>query len=193
MSKGRHASEQTSQKSWPSKRLALSVLSLLTVLLVVVGGSLALLVTQDDPIENVFKPAQVSCEVVESFDGTTKSDVNVKNTSDTDAYLRVELVSYRVNVAGERIGGTATVPAFTLGSGWVFYDGFYYYTSPVAPGELPATDLIANIDLIGAYGDADGGKQVIEVLAEAIQSAPPEAVGDSWGVTISGGTVSAYN
>ena len=40
--------------------------------------------------------------------------------------------------------------------------------------------------------DTDGGKQVIEVMAEAIQSSPAEAVGKSWGVTISEGSVTAY-
>lgn len=168
------------------------LLSLLLIVVVVVGGILAYLITQSDPIENKFTPAQVSCEVTESFSGTTKSNVNVKNTSNTDAYLRVRLVTYRVNNTGNRIGGTATVPGFTPGSNWVFHEGHYYYTQPVAPGESPAVPLISSITLNGDYSDADGGRQVIEVMAEAIQSAPAEAVGQSWGVSISPGIVSAY-
>ena len=34
-------------------------------------------------------PSQVSCEVTENFNGTTKSNVNVTNTSDIDAYIPV--------------------------------------------------------------------------------------------------------
>ena len=61
----------------------------------------------------------MSCTVTEDFDGTTKKNVNVTNTGDIDAYLRVKLVTYRVNDDGQHIGGTAAIPAFTPGDGWV--------------------------------------------------------------------------
>ena len=46
-------------------------------------------------------------------------------------------------------------------------EGYYYYTQPVAPGGQPAADLIGSpgISLEDSYEDADGGKQVIEVMA----------------------------
>ena len=53
--------------------------------------------------------------------------------------------------------------------------------------------MINSINLKAKYDDADGGKQVIEVMAEAIQSEPAEAVGEAWGVTISSGSVTAYS
>lgn len=130
--------------------------------------------------------------MTESFNGTTKSNVNVKNTGDTEAYIRVKLVTYRVNDEGQHIGGTATIPSFTPGTNWVAYGDYYYYTLPVAPDDEPAADLIDSITLTGSYVDADGGKQVIEVMAEAIQSGPANAVGNSWGVSISEGSVTAY-
>ena len=169
------------------------VVSLLALLLVVAGGTLAWLTAQDS-VSNTFTPAHVSCKVTESFDGTVKSNVNVTNTSDIDAFIRVKLVTYRVNSDGQRIGGTATIPTFTPGEGWVKYGDFYYYTLPVEPGKQPATDLIGDdgVTLV-QYTDADGGKQVIEVMAEAIQSQPDRAVQQAWGVTISGGSVTAYN
>ena len=43
-----------------------------------------------------------------------KSDVNVKNTGDIDAFIRVKLVTYRTNDAGQHIGGTAALPQFTI-------------------------------------------------------------------------------
>lgn len=169
------------------------VVSLLALLLVVAGGTLAWLTAQDS-VSNTFTPAHVSCTVTEDFNGTVKSNVNVKNTSDIDAFIRVKLVTYRVKDNGDRIGGTAEIPEFTPGTNWVKYGDFYYYTLPVAPGEKPKTDLIGaeGITLV-RYTDADGGKQVIEVMAEAIQSQPERAVGQAWGVTISGGSVTAYN
>lgn len=168
------------------------VVSLLALLLVVAGGTLAWLTAQDS-VSNTFTPAHVSCEVTESFDGTVKSKVNVKNTSDIVAFIRVKLVTYRVNKDNQRIGGTAEID-FTPGTGWVKYGDFYYYTLPVAPNATPETALIGTpgIELEDSYNDADGGKQVIEVMAEAIQSQPERAVGQAWGVTITEGKVVPY-
>lgn len=178
-----------------SKKTGTLLFSLVLLLTMMIGGTLAYLTMKTDPIQNRFTPSQVSCQVTEEFNGTVKSEVNVRNTSDIDAYIRVKLVSYRVNADGKRIGGTAAVPSFNPGTNWVKHtDGYYYYTLPVAPGEKPAYDLIgtAGIPLIEYNNDADGGKQVIEVMAEAIQSGPPSAVGQSWGVTISQGSVQPY-
>lgn len=169
--------------------------SLLFLVIVSVGGTMAYLFTQTEPIENTFTPSKVTCQVTENFNNEIKKNVNVKNTGDTDAYIRVKLVTYRVNSENQHIGGVATIPDFTPGTNWVKYDDYYYYTLPVAPNNMPATDLIgeSGITLEESYTDADGGKQVIEVMAEAIQSNPERAVGDSWGVTISEGNVTAYS
>lgn len=176
-----------------TKRLSTLLLSVILVATIAVGGTVAYLVTQDAPITNTFTPSHVNCEVTENFNGTVKSNVNVTNTGDTDAYIRVKLVTYRVNEDGQHIGGTATIPPFAPGANWAKHiDGYYYYTLPVAPDQKPANDLIDSITLEDNYDDADGGKQVIEVMAEAIQSAPAEAVGQSWGVKISEGSVAAY-
>ena len=176
-----------------TKRLTTLLLSGLLLVTLIVGGTVAYLVTQVTPVTNTFTPSHVTCQVEEKFDGKEKKDVNVTNTGDTDAYIRVKLVTYRVNDNGDHIGGTASVPDFTPGENWKEYKGYYYYTLPVAPGGKPSADLINSITLTGSYNDADGGKQVIEVMAEAIQSRPAEAVGESWGVIISEGSVIPYS
>ena len=177
-----------------SKKTGMLFLSLLLVIGMVVGGTVAWLSTKSAPITNTFLPSKVACEVTESFNGRTgvKSNVNVKNTGDIDAYIRVKLVTYRVNDDGQHIGGTAAIPAFTPGDGWVKYGDYYYYTYPVAPGQQPGTLLIDSLTLTGSYSDADGGKQALEIMAEAIQSAPEEAAGQAWGVTITPGRVARY-
>lgn len=169
------------------------LLSLLLVVTMAVGGTVAYLVTKTPDVKNSFTPSKVTCEVTEEFNGTAKSNVNVTNTGDTEAYIRVKLVTYRVNDKGQHIGGTATIPDFNPGTNWVAYGGYYYYTLPVAHDKTPEQPLIgtSGITLL-TYNDADGGKQVIEVMAEAIQSGPANAVGDSWGVSISEGKVEAY-
>ena len=179
-----------------AKRSLVLVVSVLVLLLAVAGGTLAWLTAQTDGVVNTFTPAQVSCEVTEDFNGTIKSNVNVENTSNIPAYIRVKLVTYRVNAQNQHIGGTAEIPEFKPGEGWVKYGEYYYYTRPVAPDnnspDIPLIDE-TGIKLTGSYDDADGGKQVIEVMAEAIQSSPTEAVGTAWGVTISEGSVTAYS
>lgn len=172
-------------------RMATVVLSLVLLLALAVGGTVAWLNARTPKVTNTFTPAHVTCEVEETFDKTTgvKTDVNVKNTSDIDVYIRVKLVTYRTNDAGQHIGGTAELPAFTLGENWVEKDGYYYYTLPVAPGKTPAANLADKMTLTASYDDADGGKQALDVMAEAIQSAPEEAVADAWGVKIAQGSV----
>lgn len=171
------------------------LISLLALLTLTVGGTVAYLVASTPEVENTFTPSQVSCKVTEDFNGITKSNVNVTNKSNIDAYLRVKLVSYRVNDDNQHIGGTAAIPPFVPGAGWVEYGGYYYYTSPVDPGDRPATNLIDSdgITLEDKYEDADGGKQAIDVMAEAIQSVPDKAVGEAWKVTIAPGSVTAYS
>lgn len=165
-------------------RLTTMVIATVLLLALAIGGTLAWLSTKDGPITNTFTPSKVTCEVTESFDGETKSNVNVTNTGDTDAYIRVKLVTYRTNDKGYHIGGTASLPTFTLGANWVWYDGYYYYTRPVAPGEKPEANLTDSMTLTGSYTDADGGKQAIDVMAEAIQSVPGDAVKAAWGFSI---------
>ena len=179
-------------------RLTAIVLATVALLALAIGGTVAWLNDKTDPVENTFDYARVTCEVTESFDATTgvKSNVNVKNTSNTYAFLRVKLVAYRTNAAGQHIGGVAEIPAFTRGAGWVEYNGYYYYTQPVSPDEQnnkPATDLIDSITLGGPYTDADGGYTALDVMAEAIQSEPARAVGQAWGVTIAPNSVTAYS
>lgn len=180
------------RKSTASRKVIVLAIAVVLLLSATVTGTLMYLVSKTTAVTNTFEPATVTCEVQEKFDGTVKKDVTVKNTSNIDAYLRVKLVTYRVNADGERIGGTAAIPSFTPGEGWFEKDGFYYYKSPVAP-KTPAANLIGNdgITLV-KYTDADGGRQVIEVIAEAIQSVPTSVVKEYWNVTVdANGVISA--
>ena len=188
---GKHGKPQAqSVSARPRRRGRATAMLLATVMLfaLAVGGTIAWLTDKDKPLVNTFDPSKVTCEVQEKFDGKVKSDVNVKNTGDIDAFIRVKLVTYRTNDAGQHIGGTAALPQFTLGANWVEYNGYYYYTLPVAPGDKPATKLTDSMTLTENYDDADGGHQSIDVMAEAIQSVPEAAVKAAWGTGFSIGT-----
>ncbi len=161
-------------EKYPSPRKPGALLLTLVLLaLALTGATLAYLITHTDPVPNRFTPAHVSCTVTEDFDGTTKKNVNVTNTGDIDAYLRVKLVTYRVNDDGQHIGGSSHPrlhPRRRLGKVW----RLLLLHLPVAPGQQPETPLIDSLTLTGSYYDADGGKQALEIMAEAIQSAPEE-------------------
>lgn len=184
-------SESKSAEKKGGKKLAALLISLV-LLTLAAGVTTAFILDMTKPVKNTFKPSGVSCEVTEDFDGTVKKNVNVKNTGDAPAYIRVKLITYRVNDQQQMIGGTAEIPDFTCGEGWFKKDGFYYYSKAVPAGESPASDLIGNDGvLLEQYTDADGGRQVIEVMAEAIQSEPPAAVEERWNVTANAdGTIS---
>lgn len=199
MYQGRHVTQRDSSKAvrnkrrrYRGKRPVMLILALALIAAMAIGGTIAYLTTKTDGVVNTFTPSKVSCTVEEDFNGTTKEKVNVRNTGDTTAYIRVKLVTYRTNDAGQHIGGTASTPNFSPGADWVLYDGYYYYTKPVAPEEKPEADLISSITL-ESYTDVDGGHQAIDVMAEAIQSEPARAVGQAWGVSISPGSVTAYS
>lgn len=199
MYNGKYEALQRRRRRKKSRKAETILLSLLLLVTMAIGGTVAYLLNHTDPVENTFTPSSVACEVTENFNGTIKKNVNVTNTGDTEAYIRVKLVTYRVNDENQHIGGKAEIPEFTPGTNWVRYPEdnsdvyYYYYTLPVDPGKEPADDLIGDpgITLAGSYNDADGGKQVIEVIAEAIQSEPAKAVCESWGVTISENSVAS--
>ena len=184
--KHRKAAAPAHGKALRTGRLTTMVIATVLLLALAIGGTVAWLSTKDATITNTFNPSKVACEVTEKFDGSTgvKSNVNVKNTGTINAFIRVKLVTYRTNDQGQHIGGTASLPAFTLGANWVKYGDYYYYTLPVAPKEKPEADLISSITL-ESYTDVDGGHQAIDVMAEAIQSVPEDAVKAAWGAEFS--------
>lgn len=196
----RDRNDETRGKRGRKTQVGALALSLLILVTLAIGGTVAYLFTKSDSVENKFKPSNVACTVTETFNETTgvKSNVNVINTGDTDAYIRVKLVTYRVNEAGQQIGGLATIPNFALGTGWVKYGECYYYTEPVVREQSPTNLLIGTPGItLQSYEDADGGKQVIEVMAEAIQALGTDSAGNTpvqlaWGVTIEGGSIVAF-
>lgn len=180
MYRGKHEARR-SGKTARKGRLTAMIVSVVLILALAIGGTIAWMSTKTDSVVNTFNPSQVTCRVEEEFNGETKTNVNVMNTGDISAFIRVKLVSYRTNEAGQHIGGVAKAPSFDFGAGWVRYGDYYYYTKPVAPGATPAANLAEAIELVKDYADADGGHQSIDVIAEAIQAGPEAAVQAAWG------------
>ena len=175
-----------------AKRSLVLVVSVLVLLLAVAGGTLAWLTANTGPVVNTFTPAHVTCQVDETFDGTTKSDVKVKNAGDIPAYIRAYIVVTWKDETGNVYGQKPvanTDYTMTMGSnGWAQKDGYWYCTAAVASGGF--TPVLIDSCTSNNSAPDDSCNLSVEIMAEAIQSVPEEAVEDAWGVTVNNGTLS---
>ena len=200
-----------------NKRL-LRISAILLVAAVLTTAVNAFMINRSQTFYNKFVPASVKCEIEEQFSDSTvtstKSSIQVKNTGNTDAYIRVRLVFHwedsKGNVVGKNMDLSESIKDFSSegfdsyfkSEDWVI-DGdnyTYYYKEPVAPEGF--TSELLNKDItMGPYVHTvqiDSKTTVtyyyypvIEVLAEAVQSNPAEAVTEAWPVTLdSSGNIS---
>ena len=89
MYKGEHMRPETKTRS--KKVLALLV-SMVLLVVTAVGGTIAYIVAQDGPVENEFIPTEVPCHVEERFENNVKTNVQIQNDGNIDAYIRAKVV-----------------------------------------------------------------------------------------------------
>ena len=186
------------------KRLLWALIAL--ILVVALATSVcAYMFRKSQTVANIFKPAVVKCEIHEGFDQKTKSEITVENTGNIDAYIRVRLVFHWEDSKGNVVGWNMTPPSFTCftgnGENWIQgTDSYtYYYKVAIAPGESTTDLLKTNIKMEPVVKEETAGGTtvkfyyypVVEVLAEAVQSLPDNAVNEAWGVTAANGTITA--
>ena len=167
-----------------AKRSLVLVVSVLVLLLAVAGGTLAWLTAQDS-VTNTFTPAHVTCTVEETFNGTEKTNVQIKNTSDIPAYIRAYIVvtwkDRQGNVCGQvPVEGTNYEMSINPNKGWTQSGDYWYCKTAIAPGEF--TPVLIDSCTSNNSAPDDNYKLSVEIIAEAIQSVPEEAVKDAWGV-----------
>ena len=160
-----------------------------------VSGSLAWLISTPEPVVNEFTPGEVTIEVDETFDGSTKSDVRIKNTGNVPAYIRVALVPAWVddegNIAAKpaslELNDDCNIAWGKDGSGYeadwfIGSDGFYYCKTVIEPDESTPI-LIKSCTVKGEGHEYDFELQVI---ASAVQSLPTSTVETVWPVVVVG-------
>lgn len=184
------------------KRLATLLVSLLLVLGVAVGGTVAFLSTRTDSKENTFTLSKVTCEVTETFNNNVKSQVAVKNTGDTTAFIRAAInVTWMSNQDAANQTVSAKVPVkdkdysitFAKNTNWIQgADGYYYYQLPVDPKDSTGV-LIEECKLQENASVPDGYHLSVEIVASAIQSAPDSVVQSMWHVTVEDGKITRAN
>lgn len=177
-----------------AKRVGSGFVLLILAVVLAIGGTLAYIIANTASVENKFTPGEVRCEVLEDpFDKITKSNVRIKNTGNTAAYIRATYVvtwqkdDGTVN-AKKPVAGTDYTIAFAENTGWELIGDYWYYTSPVA-AEDKTKVLINSCKLAeGASVPADCHLSV-EIIASAIQSEPASVVAEKWHVAVDNGKI----
>lgn len=187
------------KKHRPGRAKALLLIASLAVLLTAtVGSTAAWLVSKPAAVENDFVPGKVACQVLEDFgaeSGTSvKRNVRVKNTGNTDAYIRVLLVFTWKDKDGNifsnkpQEGNDYQIVMDDL-TDWIMQKSdagvYFYYKKRVAPEEETRNLIESLYQIAGVTGPENGTyKLSVDILADAVQADPPQAVKDSWGVDV---------
>lgn len=191
------------KKHRPGRAKALLLIASLAVLLTAtVGSTAAWLVSKPAAVENDFVPGKVACQVLENFgaeSGTSvKRDVRVKNNGNTDAYIRVLLVftwkDDAGNIFSNKPQGDNDYQLNLNLTDWIMQESdagvYFYYKKPVAPGAETGKLIDSLRQADGVTGPENGKyKLSVDILADAVQADPPEAVADSWGVAVENGEI----
>ena len=164
------------------------VLTVLLVLLLSIGVGIALsyIITGASPIENIFNPARISCEVSEANGQTT-----IKNTGNTPLYVRCTVIinwqSDGEIYAKSPKEGVDYAITFSSDPLWIRgADGYWYYAQPIDPD----VETAALIEQIVPIGEAPEGYSLsVQLLTAAIQATPADAIEQAWGVTVAGNTI----
>lgn len=183
-----------------NRKAPVALVAILVLLCCAVAGTVAYLVTSTGPVTNTFTPASVTTQVEEEFNGTTKSNVRIKNTGNIDAYIRTAVIvnwaDAQGNVSGTPVKDTDYVMDLNIvtdekpDAPWFKgSDGYYYCKTAVKSVKQDTKNcytpvLIKScIKATGAQAPAGYDLQVT-ILADGIQSVPADAVQQAWGVTV---------
>lgn len=176
-----------------SKRKRIIALLVGGILLAGTVGTLAWL-SATGVLVNQFGIGSVTPSVQETLNGNVKSNVKAENTGTAPAYIRAAVDIYWQDGNGARLWeepqadkdyviawSEADASGANSASSWVkASDGFYYWTSPVAPNT--ETDvLIASVTELRA---TEGRNLVVDVSTQAVQSVPDDAVREAWNCTV---------
>lgn len=157
--------------------------SVLVLIVGMVGGSIAYLITNTGAITNTFTPAKNQVDIQETFDKDTKSDVTFKNSSDFPVRIRATYIANWVDDDGNVYPSALEAKkdyTIELGSGWDEKgDGYWLYTSTVGVGGSTGV-FIKTLTPIDSAAP-DGCHLEVEVICESVQAEPSTAMADVWG------------
>ena len=168
-------------KKFHKKSLVL-LIALALLLTCTVSGTVAFLAVEADPVTNTFTPVELDTKIVETFTQGVKSSVKVQNNGNIYAYVRVGVYGYwavRDETDAEKIVAPWKAD-FTVGGGWEKKGDWYYYTDKLAPnGQLTGDLLGSDITQTGAPSNYPNAYLVVNVIHQAIQTSPAQALTDA--------------
>lgn len=183
MYNGSHAKANNKPRIRMNK-LAILFIAVVMLIGAVVGSTVAFLVTETAPVENKFSYAKLSTEITEDLTGTTKSNVQIKNTGDTAAYIRATYVVTWRDMSGNIVPSVPDGYSYSLTENpdgkWKKIGDYFYYPTPVEPNSSTLGSLLT---CTATHPDNPEYVLNVEILASTIQSTPANAVTDAWGVT----------
>lgn len=177
-----------------SKRAALLVLSLVTILTISVSGTLAYLIRKTAPVENNFIPGTIDTKTEETFENNQKENVfvtNGKNTGSLPVYVRAKVVFAWTDGAGNVLADPVNPADLTIkwagnttGTGWSEKsDGYYYYSDILYPGE--STGKLIETCYPNEGAGPENARLQVTILTQSIQAyRTKDAVIDAWGETV---------
>lgn len=185
MYQGKYVKRTKHGKRRAKNRKSTVLLSALVLILVLFAGvTTAFLIAGAGSVTNTFRSSQVACKVNEEFDGTTKTNVTISNTGDTEAYIRAAIVVTWKDPENGNVYGAMPVEGkdYTMEldlSNWIVgTDRYYYYKNAVQPGDETEI-LITKCEAVPSNAPAGYGLNV-EILGSAIQSVPVSVVNEKW-------------
>ena len=154
------------------KQAILAVLMIALLLLGAVGGTMAYLMAQDGPIVNEFKPAEVPSEVEESLNGSTKSNVVIRNNGNVSAYIRAAIVVTWKDDSGNIYHQNPVEEddyiIYINTADWTKQGTYYYHNAKVPAGDVTKV-LINSCTPVAAKAPA-GYFLNVEIIGQAIQA-----------------------
>ena len=181
MARGKY--ERVVKHGHKKKKAVSFLLSIVLILTLAVGGTLAYVMATPKTVQNQFAPAYVTSRV--NVEGDT---IDVTNTGNISAYIRAAIIVNWVDEAGNILPVVPTTDQYALGINtekWTPEDEFYYYKSPVASYGTTddlVTSITVKMDLPEGYG------LNVQVVAEAIQADGMGAASavNAWAIALSG-------
>lgn len=176
-------SQITEKKRIVRSRGAVITVCLALLLTATVGTTAAFMYVKSETDTLTLEPSGADCAVI-----SDNGDYSIKNTGDTEAYVRAAVVitwqDEDGNIYGKKQPALDSDYSYMLNlDGWFDGgDGYYYYADAVECGAR-TEDLISNLE----YSDVnapEGYFLTVEILAGAVQSYPEKAAESSWGVTV---------
>lgn len=167
------------------RKISAAVLALSLILLIgAISGTAAYLFQKSGRVTNTVQAAKApAVEILEDFDGQTKSNVRVSlsaNTGEAGAYyVRAAIVITLCDDAGNVVAKIPTAADYNLVMNYENWyqndDGYWYYKGTVKPGGTTENLINSCVPITTEY------RLNVEVLAQTIQANPASAAADAWG------------